>query len=762
MTRSLPEGTIGYVAGSGTDSVGAAFKKTALGKVLGNDQIKTIFDTFWAQVMITVEKRSGPDETKAANLVVDFVKLVCRRPFIAGISENTAGGKVPISGFLIIDAGPVRKEINRLFREYEKFDTDGKIIRKLVGPCRMKVVKIFNDQYVYWGFAGRKFVIAVCDKDGLVLKNIFWPSKDTQKNLSKIPQAGDALIINYDYQAILSMMEKFLKKAAPNDYKKVMTLLDDLGVADMGNVTARLGFSGSDIVVGEAVEIPSPRKGLFSCYGNIDMAIFDLVEPQAVEAGAMNVDIARFCDVICNSFKKVVPENILNKIAHHISAFEKMTNVNIREGILGSIAGEGVYYAIPAGVMMESPTGGFVAIARLKDDGAKFEQSMNALGKFAAGKSGGMLQISSLPKGDVTIHAWTVMPLAMMQIMPCWAIVDGNVVLASNAVLCGKAIDRIKSDDASKDSLRSTVAFKTAVKGLPDELTSLIYTDSKVQFKQMTIQLQQVWPMVTMMAMRYGTKLPAMLPNFDDAMKDLTPSASYSWFDKDGAYSRYKGSGVEVGAAAIVGGAMGVAIVMPALGKVKKLSTSLVSATNLKVIGRACMVYAFDNTDTYPPNLEILIKEADLSPKTLVSPQKPKNFKGPSYIYIAGQDGPSNPGNILVYENPAYLLDKTNVLYVDGHVERVKCDKFIKDLKATYKRLGKEAPEIKFLKDIQAGKKNKQDQEFQEQMKKSQEKIKKQLEEQEKTKDLQKKDVKPKKVRPKKGGHKAVAAAIAS
>jgi prepilin-type processing-associated H-X9-DG protein len=276
------------------------------------------------------------------------------------------------------------------------------------------------------------------------------------------------------------------------------------------------------------------------------------------------------------------------------------------------------------------------------------------------------------------------------------------------------------------------------------------------------MQAQRVWPMVSMAVMQQGIKLPAMLPNFDEAIKNLKPVASYSWIDKDGIYSHYQGSGVEVGAIAAVG--VTAAVVMPALAKIKKKAKRLVSATNLKSIGAALNVYAFDYQDKYPPNFELLIKEADLNPKSLVSSQKPKNFKGPSYIYISGQTTKSDPGNILVYENPAYQFDSTNVLFVDGHVERVKCKKFIKDIKGTYKRLGKEAPEIKFLRQIKLEKKIQQHhKEFEQQMKKSREKVKKQLQEQKKKKDQQNKEVKsktepvqPKPVEPKKHNRKKV------
>jgi len=85
-----------------------------------------------------------------------------------------------------------------------------------------------------------------------------------------------------------------------------------------------------------------------------------------------------------------------------------------------------------------------------------------------------------------------------------------------------------------------------------------------------------------------------------------------------------------------------------------------------------------------------------VSPRTLESPSKPKDFDGPSYIYISGQNTSMPPDNILVYENPEFCSDKINVLFIDTHVEAMKPHGFLRELEATYKRLGREMPDIKF------------------------------------------------------------------
>jgi len=120
------------------------------------------------------------------------------------------------------------------------------------------------------------------------------------------------------------------------------------------------------------------------------------------------------------------------------------------------------------------------------------------------------------------------------------------------------------------------------------------------------------------------------------------------------------------------------------------------TAMNLRGIGKACLIYANDY-DSLPTNLlELAEKNYVRKVDVLESPRKPKDFDGPSYIYISGQTTAMPPDNIVVYENPEFCSDKINVLFLDGHVEAMKPDEFLQKLEATYRRLGREMPDIKF------------------------------------------------------------------
>jgi len=293
-----------------------------------------------------------------------------------------------------------------------------------------------------------------------------------------------------------------------------------------------------------------------------------------------------------------------------------------------------------------------------------------------------------------------------MQVMPCWMIVDDHILIASNPALHKLALGRLTSPQSAPGSIRTAEGFKKATAGLPGDLVYFSYTDSKVQFKQIMLALQGVWPMVNMFAAKADIQLPAMLPSLTGIMEDMGPSVQYSWFDDKGLHSIYRGSGVEVSAGSIAGAALGVGIMMPALARVRGQAREVASKSNLRQIGLVLYMYAQDNDGRFPKDFDEpneYYKDASI----FESPRKPEDFDGPSYIYVPGhsQDTEKSGDYVLAYENPEFCEDKIGVLFLDAHVESVEPDRFLELLEATYELLDKEMPEVKFRDEVEpAGK----------------------------------------------------------
>jgi hypothetical protein len=106
----------------------------------------------------------------------------------------------------------------------------------------------------------------------------------------------------------------------------------------------------------------------------------------------------------------------------------------------------------------------------------------------------------------------------------------------------------------------------------------------------MMMQLQQVWPLATMGAMKAGIKLPVMLPNLGAIIKDMQPACEYNYARPDGFYSHYRGTGLEVSLRGVAGGALAAGVIMPALARTRQLAFGDIGNEILS-IGKACLIY---------------------------------------------------------------------------------------------------------------------------------------------------------------------------
>ena len=188
---------------------------------------------------------------------------------------------------------------------------------------------------------------------------------------------------------------------------------------------------------------------------------------------------------------------------------------------------------------------------------------------------------------------------------------------------------------------------------------SFTYTDSQVQFNQTMMQLQQFWPMATMMAMQGGFKLPAMLPSLTHIAKDMGPSCSYSYYGPDGLYSYHRGPGIEVSL-----GDRGRRrrrcrrrVARAGQGTRTGPDRRLHEQPQADRPGRAHV--RTGQRGQIPARIWRRRSATSGNAKILESPRKPKDFEGPSYIYIPDQSQKGDiAGNIVAYENPEFGMDK--------------------------------------------------------------------------------------------------------
>lgn len=698
LTVLLPDDVAGFIAASGCDEMKPAFEKTILGQMWYDASTQNFYQSIKTELVNKIKQEiSDANEAQIPEKILNFAQTLLKRPIIAGAAIDKSNEDFPFYGFAIVDTGTRKSEIAAMLAELEGLVEEDNIVDVDIAGLKLRGPSDTNDVQVYWGMVGNYLAFAVNDKNGLAIKYLKGSqNRITPNYLANVQGNGDALAMYVDIQKITEPIKSEAgKEGAPEELQKAQEVLDILGVSDIKAVKSRLGFSGPDLISDEIIELGVQHKGIFRFIRPINMGMLDMVDSRAVSTSVFNIETSGIYDTIMNAIQAVAPAESYMEMQDTIREAESEIGFNIRNELLASFSGPTAIYSMPAGVMTEAPTGGVILIAGLRNK-QSFEKVMEAIGSYASANSDGMVQVISQVQDGRTVHTFAIMPLAMMQIMPTWTVIEDYVVVGTNGPLCSAAVKQITAQNRRASSIRETVGYKKATEGMPVDLVYLSYTDSKAQFNEMMRGAQQFWPMVTMLAANQGVKLPFMLPSLSHITEKMGPSCGYCWFDKDGLRSRYKGVGVEQSLGAVAGASVSAGVLMPALAKVRQQAQKTVSASNLKQIAMALLTYAHNNDDKYPPDLETLVKEMDLPPKTLICPHAPKNFPGEHYIYITGQKTVMPPDNVLVYENPQFCTEGVNVLFNDSHVEFMGKEKFVEALKKTYERLGKEMPEIKF------------------------------------------------------------------
>jgi hypothetical protein len=693
----LPEDMLGFAATSGGDYSKAAFEKSLLGRMWNDAGVQAFYQSVKKEILSKLKQEaSDPNDSAAVDSAMELVKLVGRRPIVVGVAQKEADEGPPLYFFAIVDAGSSKEAIASAIGRLEALAGEGVIAEATIGSFKMHTWEEPCGMGTYWGWVGNYLVLALNERAGLAIKYLEEPRAAGPDYLSKVSGSGDVLAVHVDCEKIAGVV----KLAAASDggseeADRIGTVLTQMGLAGVKRFVGRGGFAGSDVVCRQLLEVEGPRAGVLGHLRTIDMSVFEMVDSRAMNAAAVNCDVGGMYDTVMRALKVAGPNDFYAELERGIGSFESEVKFSIRRDLLAGIDGPMVFYTFPAGVMMEAPSGGVVGIVKARDS-QSLEKALLALGQFAVSESGGMVQVSSQAQSDGrTYHSWVIAPLAVMQVMPCWTVVDGHLIIGSNPTLCGLAVKQVAGAGPGKESMRTTEGFRKATGGISHDPIMFYYSDSQVQFSQMMIKAQQFWPMVTMFASRAGMQLPAVLPSLSEIAKDMGPCYKYAWFDSDGLRSYCQGPGFEAGAVTLA--PLGAAVLMPALGRSRELAGRTVSGTNLSGIGKACIVYANDDPEgKFPPNLEILIEKEYCAASQFESPLKPKGFEGPSYIYIAGQTAAMDPGNILLYENPAYCYEGVNVVYLDTHVQWMRQAEFMKALKETYERLGRAMPEVKF------------------------------------------------------------------
>ncbi len=687
LTRKLPDRTIGFMACSGTEAIEPAFKKSSMGQLWYDPGVQSFCQQVWEAFKFMIMKEMNEKEKGQFHKAMRLTRIGLSNPFVIGFASlETPTDDVPGYGYLIIDAGANKAEVAGVVAELEVMALEGDIVETQIGAYAMHKPVDDKGVPVYWGWVGKHFVLAINDAEGRSVKNVAAErqGKVASYVFEKVHRFGgvdDLFALHVDLEEASNIFKAMLiMKGDQNDLKTFDVMVGKLGLSSVKTFVNLTGFSGKNLVNDIMIEgLGQPARGLPAQFESVDRAMLDYADARAMTVGLVNIEVAGLYDVVMDAIEGVVEEDEYAGVVQRIARVEKQLGFRIREGLLDSLAGPMMGYALPGGAAMEAPMGGFVFIVEL-DDPTPFEQCMVSLSRFASQMSEGMVIAGEQQQEQQTIHTLTIAPLAMMQIMPSWTILDKKMILASNMPLCQNVINNMTGKNEAYKSIKSDPTFREATANMPDGIISLMYMNSQQTYRHGLLQAQQFWPLMSMGLAQEGIMLPAVLPNPSEVINQMEPLVEYTWFENGSLYSHCQGPFLGEGNSSVWVGAMGVSILMPALGRARELAKRIQCGANLKGIGSSIAIYQNENKKKCPPSLEELVKAVELHPMMLICPSSKDEEGGCSYIY-RGSDLTSEAGAQMIlaydkYEN--HDGEVRNVLFGDMHVDKLEEDEFLK------------------------------------------------------------------------------------
>ena len=156
---------------------------------------------------------------------------------------------------------------------------------------------------------------------------------------------------------------------------------------------------------------------------------------------------------------------------------------------------------------------------------------------------------------------------------------------------------------------------------------------------------------------------------------------------------RYGGRGMAVGGI-VTGGisillipvmALMISVMLPSLSRARELAKRAVNSANLRGIGQAALIYANNNAEAFPPDLNTLLAKGLCAPQQMIDPSSGSVPPACDYYYVAGLTNADDPLWIVAYCDPTYHNGEgATVLFLDGHTKFIEEPGFTTQLDAFF------------------------------------------------------------------------------
>lgn len=364
---------------------------------------------------------------------------------------------------------------------------------------------------------------------------------------------------------------------------------------------------------------------------------------------------------------------------------KEQTGIDLRQDVLENVGPRVVFY------QSESTGGGglisSVLLMELKDAGAfasAHNQAVEMLNAIAAEEANGYVRVRAWELDGNSVFTLT-MPGIPFPLELSWTVHEDMLVAAVSPVGLSAALGQL---EAPRGSILRNEKFQSAIGSkFPREgVVAVVYSDAE-RFAR-----QGYGPMnLVLSGLANGVRSPVdperqvgvLMPSYREFASGIQPYGGVTTMEGDDLVSQGSGDRSMLvhaagtlatfggGQGALAGTALAGGLLMPALGRARESAKQLKSASQVRGVLVGATVYAQNNGDRFPENVEELIDEGMISSEMLESPFGPAWDDNGDIVLMAGIEMDFRFDRIVAMDRAMYINghDIVNVGFADGHVE---------------------------------------------------------------------------------------------
>ncbi len=690
LKARLPQATVGFVQFTGADACAAAYETTPLARMTSDPDMARLIDSAWPAVAkLIVEEARKEGEAEAAQAGLAVAHTLWRKGFILDWIEVGMGPMGPAPALVFAtepgaDGAAFVEQVNILLDEGDlppaaEVTVAGKTMQARPLPAPGMTLRYGVVDGVFVAVVGEQAaeqVLAALAGEGSKLAD----SPALKAEMDQIGAAGrqNVVLAFADVAGLMDQLRTIAGAMMGGEGfpPPVQQVIEELGLAGVARATVSLQIADHGFRSTWRLATQGERKGFLKLAEQVTLSDADVqwIPRDASFGTAMNLDLPAAYDETMRvlGMLPMVPTPLVEA---RLAQFKEKTGLDLRADLLATLADGWAFFEAPSsgGFLFSN----FALVVEVKDAEAANEllargvEALVRLMRAEGTEVGGELLTTKRNGVEVRFLQFLGLPIP---VAPAWTIHDQHVVLGLTPQLVRNVTARIKGADARSASILANPDFVELRKKLPDDLTAVSYVDTAAGVRQLYPLVALVATGASGMLRAQGVAVDAdVVPDMATATKGMFGSVWGITVADDAVmqvgYGPTPVAVPEFGGGGLASTAMLTSIMLPSLSRARTLSKRTVSGSNLRQIGVACEIYAYDHQGQYPPDLQTLVAAGDITDKSLEAPAGPG---GPSYAYIAGHTTSSPPHWVVAYEDYPGITKGANVLFADGHVEFIQ------------------------------------------------------------------------------------------